>query len=307
MSVVVSPNPHRIGLGISLRVGAMLSLAIMQGLVKWVGEQGIPTFEMLFFRNFFGFVPLVIYIAATTGWSVLKTTRPMAHATRAGIGLVGMVCMFGAVQNLPLTEAAAFNFTTPIAMTALSALVLKEYVGPHRWAAVAVGFIGVLIMIKPAPGHFNAIGVLFAMGSVIGGAGASVTIRQIGATEKGATIVFYFTLAGTLLGAVGSLFGWKQPDLPTLALLISIGLTGGLAQILLTEALRAAPVGVVAPFDYTQLAWATAISIMVWNDLPGPLTLIGASIIAVSGGYILYRELKGGLAVSPPTAVDEDG
>lgn len=194
----------------------------------------------------------------------------------------------------------------PIAMTALSAIMLKEYVGPHRWAAVAVGFIGVLIMIKPAPGHFNPVGVAFALGSVLGGAGASVTIRQIGATEKGATIVFYFTLAGTLLGLVGSLFEWRQPELITLVTLIGIGLTGGLAQILLTEALRAAPVAVVAPFDYAQLAWAMGISVLVWKDLPGPLTLVGAAIIAASGAYILYREVKRDQPVSAPSAADED-
>lgn len=270
----------------------MVGIAIMSASVKWVGAHGVPVFEIVFFRNLIGFIPLGVYIWRTAGLSVVRTRRPMAHVTRSAIGLTGMLCMFSAVQYLPLTEAAAFNFATPLVMTALSALVLKEFVGLHRWAAVAIGFVGVLVMIHPTGSHFNPLGVGFALGSVMGGAAATVTIRQIGATEKGATIVFYFTLGGVLLGAIGSLFHWVTPDLTTLAVLALAGLSGGLAQILLTEALRNAPVGVVAPFDYTQLAWATAIGFFVWGELPTHSTLIGAAIIAASGGYILYRELR---------------
>jgi drug/metabolite transporter (DMT)-like permease len=177
-------------------------------------------------------------------------------------------------------------------MTALSALLLGEVVGRHRWGAVLVGFIGVLIMVRPEPGHLNVVGVSLALGGAVGAAGAMVAIRQIAATEKGATIVFYFTLAGTALGAVGSAFHWVTPDPLTLATLILGGLLGGVGQLLLTEALRVAPVGVVAPFDYTQLIWATAIGFLVWGELPHPATIAGALVVAASGVYILHREMR---------------
>jgi drug/metabolite transporter (DMT)-like permease len=279
-------------LGIAYRVMAMACGAALSGLVKWTGGHGIPVFEIIFFRNAFAFVPLGLYIWRTTGFSVLKTRRPGGHLARATIGLVGMFCGFAAVQHMPLTEAAAFNFAAPLFMTAFSALLLKEVVGPHRWGAVIVGFIGVLIMVRPAPGHFNLIGVSLALTAAIGMAGAGVAIRQIATTERGATIVFYFTLAGTAVGAAGSAFHWVTPDPTTLGLLILGGLIGGVSQLLITEALRLAPVGVVAPFDYTQLIWAALIGYLVWGETPALATVVGAVIVAASGAYILHREMR---------------
>jgi drug/metabolite transporter (DMT)-like permease len=126
----------------------------------------------------------------------------------------------------------------------------------------------------------------------LGSAAAMVAIRQIAVTEKGPTIVFYFTLAGTVLGLAGSLFHWVTPDLATLALLVVGGLIGGVGQLFLTEAIRVAPVGVVAPFDYSQLIWATALGFLVWGELPHPATVAGALVVAASGVYILHRELR---------------
>jgi drug/metabolite transporter (DMT)-like permease len=165
-------------------------------------------------------------------------------------------------------------------------------VGRHRWGAVLVGFVGVLIMCQPQPGRMNLIGVALALAGAVGTAGAMVAIRQISDTEKGPTIVFYFTLAGTVLGLVGSLFRWVTPDTGTLALLVLAGLIGGVGQLLLTQALTVAPVGVVAPFDYTQLVWATGLGFLIWGEAPRPATLTGALLVAASGVYILYRELR---------------
>lgn len=289
-------NPHaprqRILLGISLRVGAMAVLACLSALVKWTGARGIPVFEIILFRNLFAFVPLGLYIWRTTGFEVLKTKRPFGHMTRSIVGLTGMVCGFSAVQYLPLTEATALQFTSPLFMTALSALLLSERVGRHRWAAVVVGFVGVLIMAGPLPSTMNLPGVTLGILSAMGAAGAMVAIRQIADTERGPTIVFYFTLGGVALGTVGSLFHWVTPDPLTLAMLILAGLVGGVGQLLLTEALRNAPIGVIAPFDYTQLVWAGLLGVVIWGELPHPLTLVGAVIVAASGVYILHRELR---------------
>ena len=286
------PPKQRIFLGIALRVGAMAMLACLSAIVKWTGSRGVPVFEIILFRNLFAFVPLGLYVWRTTGFEVLRTTRPFGHMARSAIGLSGMICGFTAVQHLPLTEATALQFTSPLFMTALSALVLAERVGRHRWAAVVVGFVGVLIMARPIPGEMNVTGVTLGMLSAMAAAGAMVAIRQIADTERGPTIVFYFTLGGVLMGLVGSAFHWVTPDPLTLGVLILGGLFGGVGQLLLTEALRNAPVGVIAPFDYTQLVWATLFGFVVWGELPHPLTLIGAVVVAGSGVYILRRELQ---------------
>jgi drug/metabolite transporter (DMT)-like permease len=279
-------------LGIAFRVAAMACMALLSALVKWTGGRGIPVFEIILFRNLFAFVPLGLYIWRTTGFEVLRTQRPFGHLARSAVGLTGMVCGFSAVQYLPLTEATALQFTSPLFMTALSALLLSEKVGRHRWGAVLAGFVGVLIMARPLPGHMNVPGVTLGVLSALGAAGAMVAIRQISDTERGPTIVFYFTLGGVALGAVGSAFGWVTPDPQTLGLLILAGLIGGVGQLFLTEALRQAPIGVIAPFDYTQLIWATLLGLVIWGELPHPLTLIGAVLVAASGVYILHRELR---------------
>lgn len=280
-------------LGITYRVLAMACMACLSALVKWTGSRGIPVFEIIFFRNAFAFLPLGLYIWRTTGFEVLATRRPLGHLMRSVVGLTGMVCGFSAVQHLPLTEATALQFASPLFMTALSALILAEPVGRHRWGAVIVGFVGVLIMARPAPGHFNLPGVTLGLLSALGAAGAMVAIRQIAGTERGPTIVFYFTLGGTVLGLVGSLvFGWVRPDPVTLGFLVLAGLIGGVGQLFLTEALRVAPVGVVAPFDYTQLVWAAGIGLLIWGELPRATTLVGAVIVAASGVYILHREMR---------------
>lgn len=291
------PSPHAVlqrnGLGIILRVAAMACMAGLAALVKACSERGAPVLEIIFFRNAFAFIPVLLYVWRTAGFGVLKTKRLGGHATRAGVGLVGMVCGFTAVSMLPLTESTALAFASPLFMVALSALILKEHVGVHRWGAVVVGFVGVLIMIRPDPAHMANVGAAFALLGALGAAGAMIAIREIGRTEPGPTIVFYFTLAGTLVGLASLPFGgWTIPDTTTLIMLICTGLLGGTGQLFLTEALRRAPVAVVAPFDYTQLVWACIIGYLVWDEIPRTATVAGAVVVAASGVYILFRETR---------------
>jgi drug/metabolite transporter (DMT)-like permease len=280
------------GRGIALRVIAMAVMAVMSALVKWCGAHGVPVFQIIFFRNAFAFIPLGIYIWRTTGPRVVLTRRPLGHLARSAIGISAMIASFSALQFLPLTAATAFSFASPLFMTMLSALLLGEKVGPHRWGAVVVGFIGVLIMIRPDPHHLQLVGAGLALWGAFAAAGAMVTIREIGKTERGATIVFYFTLAGALVGLASAPFGWLALSPAMFALLVLTGLLGGVGQLLLTAALRVAPVGVVAPFDYIQLLWASMIGFLVWGETPAVMTLAGAVVVAASGGYILFRELR---------------
>jgi drug/metabolite transporter (DMT)-like permease len=291
--VTASVHRHdRLMLGIGLRVAAMAGVAALTGLVKWCAAKGVPLMEIVFFRNACAFLPICLYMARTTGFGVLKTQRPVAHLTRSAIGLVGMTCGFSAVQHLSLTDAAAFQFTSPLFMTALAAPILAERVGAHRWAAVLAGFVGVLIIIRPLPGHMNLVGAALGLGGAVATAFAMITVRELGRTEAGAAIVFYFTAAGSLAGLASIPFGWTTPDATTLLLLMLAGVIGGVSQLLMTEALKAAPIGVVAPFDYTQLVWAALFGFLIWDERPHPATLCGAMLVAASGIYIVLRETR---------------
>ena len=278
-------------LGILLRVLAMALMAVLAAIVKACAERGVPVLEIIFFRNAFAFIPVMLYIWRTSGFGVLRTRRPGAHLTRSAVGLTGMICGFTAVSLLPLTQSTAISFSAPLFMVALSALILKEPVSLHRWLAVAVGFVGVLIMVHPDPRQFVGVGVLFAIAAAIGAAGANIAIREISRTEPGPTIVFYFTLAGAAVGLASLPFGWVMPSPGVLGLLVAAGLIGGTGQLLLTEAIRRAPVAVVAPFDFTQLVWAGLIGFLVWGETPAMLTLIGAMVVVASSTYILWREV----------------
>lgn len=279
-------------LGIAARLGAVVVMAVMVALVKLCGERGVNTFEIVFFRNAFAFIPLLAYIFATGGPRLLVTRRPLGHLLRAAIGVTGMLCGFTAVAAMPLAEYTAIQFAAPLFITALSAPVLGEKVGPSLWAAVMVGFAGVVVMLRPDPANFIAPAALLALIQALGTAGAMLTIRQLGRTEAGPTIVFYFTLFAALVGAAGLPFVWSTPDAGTLALLVLTGLVGGIGQLLLTAAFRLAPPAVVAPFDYATLLAAGVIGFVVWGELPGWATWAGAPLVIGSGLYIVWRETR---------------
>ncbi len=291
------PAENRL-LGIGLRALAMAFFACLSALVKWTAGHHVPISEIIFFRNAFAFIPVVGYILATNGPGVLRTQRPVAHFTRAIIGLTGMTLGFTATAMLPLAQVTALNFAAPLFMVGLSALLLKEQVGPHRWAAVAVGFAGVLIMLRPETNQAFSWGVVLALVSALCSAGAVITIREIGRTETGPAIVFYFTLAGMIWGLLGLPFGlitghpWTIPSPWVLVGLIAAGVVGGVGQLLHTAALRLAPVAVIAPFDYTQLLWAGLLGYFIFDATPGPTTVLGAVVVAASGVYILFRETR---------------
>ncbi|MBR0552349.1 DMT family transporter [Stakelama marina] len=284
------PTGDRVLKGLGLRLFAILCLASMAALIKLSEAHGARLGEIMFFRQFCA-IPLVLtFVAATAGLSSLRTQRIGAHATRTIVGLMGMVCNFGSLTLLPLAEATTLQFTAPIFATILSAILLHERTGWHRWGAVAAGFVGVLIVAQPGGGDIPLFGAMVGLGAAFFVALIAILLRQIGKTEGAGTTVFWFsTLSIPPLGAVYA-FQAQPHDLTTWAMLVAIGIAGGAGQISLTAALRFAPVSAAVPMDYSSLIWATVYGFLLFGVLPTTATLIGAPIIIASGLYIVWRE-----------------
>ena len=283
-------SSNRIYAGLGLRLFAILCLSTMAALIKLAETHGAGFAEILFFRQACAVPMVVAWLAMGPGLGTIGTTRFGAHVTRTAIGLLGMVFNFGAVLLLPLAEATTLQYTVPIFATILGALVLREGVGWHRWAAVAVGFGGVLIVAQPGGGHFPLTGTAVGLVAALFVAIISILLRQLGKTESTGTTVFWFSLLSLPPLAIAYAFDLRAHDFTTWAILIGIGLVGGLGQLGLTGALRLAPVSTVVPMDYSSLIWATLYGWLLFGVLPTSTTWIGAPVIIASGLYIVWRE-----------------
>ncbi len=304
------PHHDRRMLALGMRLLSVLGLATMSMLVKLASESGIRLTEIMFWRQFAAIPVALTWVALTAGLATLRTQRFSAHLRRSLLGVVGMVFTFGSVILLPLAEATTLGFTVPIFATILSALVLREQVGIHRWTAVILGFIGVLIVIQPGSGGFPLKGALVGLTSALIIGVISLHLRDMGRTEAPATTVFYFSLLSSMLllalhlaplpDDLAMLVAWGPGDhsLHQWLLIGGLGLCGGLGQIALTASLRYAPVSTVVGMDYTSLFWSTLYGWAIWGVLPSHATWLGAPIIIASGLYIAWREHR--LAIAQP-------
>jgi len=283
------PEQNRL-LGIALRIGAATSFAFMAAMIKLGYAHGVSTPELAFWRFTFGLPPLLTWIAASGNFAAWRTARPMAHVSRAAIGLTTMVLAFSALAYLPLAEATTIGFAAPLFAVILSALVLKEPVGRHRWTAVLLGFAGVVIVMRPESSHLPPIGLALAITAAFGVGIVTITIRQIGRTEGTQTTVLWFSLLSMLALAPFLFIGGKPHDPTTWAILLALGLFGGCGQLFLTSSLRFAPVSSVVPFDYSQLLWAVLLGWWIFDTHPPTTTWAGAAVIIGSGLYTVYRE-----------------
>ncbi|HVM22314.1 MAG TPA: DMT family transporter [Sphingomicrobium sp.] len=292
-------------LGMALRLGAALALAIMFAGVKWAAERGVSVPESLFYRQLGGALCATAWVAWGPGFASLRTRRVGAHVARMGIGLVAMGLNFLAFILLPLAEATAIGFSVPIFATLLAALLLREPTGPWRWGAVIVGFAGVLLIVQPGSGHIGTYGGAVALAAALSTACATIAIRRLGATEPAATTVFWFAVSSLVpLGLLIPFFAqWHDPQ--TWAAIAILSLAGGIAQLALTGALRLAPVALVMPMDYSALLWAGLLGWLLFDQLPSQWTWLGAPVVIFAGLVILWREQRLRLTGTARAAVPE--
>lgn len=290
--------------GMALRAAAALSFSLMYALMKWAATlEPVSAGEMVFYRSLFG-LPVVLFwvLSAKGGLASLSTRRPMVHVWRCALGVTGILLIFQGLKLLPLADATTIGFTAPIFATLLSILFLKEKVGRHRWTAVVLGFLGVLVMVRPgAEGAPPLAGLLFALGGAFVAAAVTVTLRQLGKTESATAIVFWFFVACATVGGVLTLIDGHSHSWAVLAVLAAGGLAGGLAQLLMTTSLQHAPVSALAPLDYLQMVGAVVLGWLLLSDAPTAATLAGAALIAGSGLYTAWRERVLHREITPPS------
>jgi drug/metabolite transporter (DMT)-like permease len=288
-------------LGILLKVLSALAFTMMAASLKLVSSS-YPTGELVFFRSFFALVPLLLWLAWQGDLIDAVRTRDMrGHLTRGAFGSAGMFSGFVALAYLPLHDAIAIGYATPLIVVVLAALILKETVRAYRWTAVVIGFLGVLIMLSPHLGAArtmegaSAFGALLAVVGACCSAGATIQVRRLTATEKTGAIVLYFSLLTTVLGLATIVLGWRSPPLNDFLLLVLIGVLGGIGQILLTSSYRHADTSIIAPFEYTTMIWALLFGWFVFDDLPSRAVVAGAALVAAAGIFVLWREHQLGL------------
>ena len=283
---------------IGLKIISALLFAVMSALVRLMGEV-TPVGQLVFFRSLFAIVPVVIIYAYRGELrQAIYTKRPLGQLGRGLMSVGGMYSNFAALTRLPLADVTAIQFASPLITVGLAALILKERVRIFRWSAVCVGFVGVLIMLVPHldPAHYTslasaaAVGAMLAVLSAFINAGTVIQTRRLTRTETTPSIVFYFSLICTIAGAATLPFAWHTPTLFELAILITLGILGGLAHIFLTESYRFAAASVIAPFDYTSMLWALMLGYWMFGEVPTTLVFVGAAIVIAAGLFVIWRE-----------------
>lgn len=253
-------------------------------------------FEVTFFRNVFSLVALVLWLALARKLYVLETDRPRAHLLRSFIGTVGIILGAQALGMMPLAETTILLFTSPLFVVLLSWPLLGERVGVYRLSAVAIGFVGVMIMANPsqAADQLPLMGVLIGLGWGLSSGLVDICLRWIGRTESSTTTTFYFVLFGTIACGMHWPFAEVQPggySWNSALLIAGLGATGLLSLLAKSQSFRLGEAATIAPISYTMIIWAMLFDYLLWDRVPSTNVLIGATIIVGSNLFILYREI----------------
>ena len=266
-----------------------MCFAIMDLCVKWLDYY--PFGEVFFARFFFGLIPIFIIIPKDRWTDFYKTSRPGLHAFRAISGSIAFICIFFGLRNLPLADVVSLTFGGPIFVTIASIIFLSEKVGVKRWAAVLVGFIGMLLIVQPALVELNYY-YLSPLLFCIFFSGVAISVRSLVKTEPNYRIAFYFTILCTIVGLCTLPYGWIMPTKFDLFLLIVMGLCGSVANLFLTQSYRLAEASLVTPIKYLSLVFAIIFGLFIWEEVPKPLMLAGSSLVILSSLIIFIREKK---------------
>jgi drug/metabolite transporter (DMT)-like permease len=275
--------------GILLMCGAVLCFSCLDSIAKYLGRH-MDVLEVVWARYTCAFILAFAVYNPLTRPGLMRTRRPMLQIVRSAVLLGSTAFNFIALKYLQLDQVLAIIFSTPFMVAALAGPTLGEWIGPRRWVAIGVGFIGVLVVVRPGVGDMHPAAVLSVL-SAMCYAVYGILTRLLARTDSNETTLFY----SNLLGAAAMLpvlpFVWTPPEnLFIVVLMVACGAFGSLGHYLLIIAHRLAPASVLSPFMYTQLVWAITLGYLVFHDLPNAWTIAGAGIVVASGLYLLHRE-----------------
>ena len=287
--------------GIFFKVISVCMFMAMASLVKAASAE-VPPGQAVFFRSFFALPVIVGWLAfrheLRHGW---KTVNPMGHFWRGLVGVTAMGLGFAGLGLLPLPEVTAIGYAAPLLVVIFAAMFLGEDVRAFRLSAVALGMVGVLIVLSPrlsvgaSLNTSETLGAVVVLMGAVMAALAQVFVRKLVATETTAAIVFWFTVTSSVLALFTLPWGWVVPSWLVALMLVMAGLLGGVGQIFLTSSYRYADASLVAPFDYTSMLLALVIGYFIFDEVPTGTMLIGAGIVIAAGVLIIWRERKLGL------------
>jgi len=246
--------------------------------------------QVAFLRNLFASITLMPWLAAG-GFGALRTTRLKTYFWRAAVGLIAMLMWFSALALLPLADAVALNFTVPLFATLGAALFLGEVVRARRWVATLVGFLGVLIILRPGFVELSLV-MLLPIGAAFFQAVGALLVKSLSRTEGAGTVVAYMNLLLTPLSLVPALFVWQWPSWWVLTICAFVGFTGALAHVAFTRAYALVDASAVMPFDYMRLPFSAGLAFLLYSEIPDLWTWVGAGVIAGSAIYIGHREAQ---------------
>ncbi len=268
---------------------AAFGFSLMVAMVKMAGER-LPVTQILFLRQI-GMTIILAPVLLKSFPNSLQTTRLPLQIARIMLAMVAMMCGFTAVLNMPLADATAIAFAKSFFVTIFAVLFLKETIGLYRWSAVAVGFIGVLVMLRPGAEGFSIYGLMAVTGAASAGL-VMVIIRLLSRTEAPSTILAFQAIGVGLFMAIPAYLQWVAPTLEEWALLAGIGVVSYFSQKANIYAFSYGEASLLASLDYVRLLWATLFGFLVFGHLPGIPTWIGASIVIVAAIFTIYRETR---------------
>ena len=270
-----------------LMLGSTLSFGFMALAIRYATAY-VPTQEVAFFRNAFGLVALLPMLLRP-GRAPLKTQQLPRYFLRSAIGLASMLCAFWALGHLPMAQAVSLSYSTPLFVTIAAVLWLGETVRVRRWAAVIIGFIGVLVIVRPGTGSFSA-GSLVAVAAAVLSSVVAIQIKQLTRVDSADTVVFYTYVFWVPLSLIPALFVWQWPTGIAWVWLALTGVMGTLGQLLWTRALRLGEVSALTPISFMQLPLVSMMAWLLFGEALDRWTVIGALIILGPNAYIAHRE-----------------
>ena len=274
--------------GVGLAVLGFACFGVTDALSK-LGLGSMSTAQMLALRSVAVLVLMLPWIQRAGGLRALRTRRPREQAIRVGCSLASMFCFFEALRHLELATAIALGFVAPLLMTALSVPMLGERVGVHRWSAIAVGFVGALVILRPGPEGVQP-AALLCLAAALFWAISMVYARRLSRDDPEIAMMLFQNLAVLLVMGALAPIGWQPVGMREAGLLGFMAVTILVGQWCMFRAFRFAPVGLIAPFQYTELLWATILGFLIWNEFPDLPVWTGAAILIASGLYVIWRE-----------------